>query len=336
MTRPASHRKSDPYAVWATPTDTPRTACGPFRDAVTFDKLASNVSSYDYCAEWQHSEVSKCLSCIRPEEKHVLNNCTPPPPPSLPTPPPLTHPVFTVLNAACAQQPLPGKTIGIEGNVFSSDDVNMTDASAVPTLDPSYFDEGAFGLGAKVGVALGALGFVLAVAGFLVVCLGKRRRRAYLRQMENSPAMKKGWAGHARGPPSETPLSQKPLRGGWDDSPVSAATEKGAFPGRYFSPYSSQFSSPVSAVDAPAMQWPDLSPRDREIGVALGGESPRPGPPEPVKGKGRAWDGVEVRGGEAGPSEPPVLGHPGYGRGSGSPPRRYTLTEEDARNGDAI
>ncbi len=31
-----------------------------------------------------------------------------------------------------------------------------------------------------------------------------------------------------RGAPSETPLSQRPLRGGWDDSPMSAATEKGA------------------------------------------------------------------------------------------------------------
>lgn len=211
----------------------------------------------------------------------------------------------------------------------------MTDAAAVPTLDPSYFNEEAFGLGAKVGVSLGALGFVLAVAGILVVCLGKRRRRAYLRQMD-SPGAQKGWAGHhVRGQPSDTPLSQKPLRGGWDDSPVSAATEKGAFPGRYFSPYSSQFSSPVSAVDAPAMRWPDLS-RDREIGLAMGGDSPRPEPPSPVKGKGKAWDGVEVRGREAGPSDPPVLGHPGYGRSSDSLPRRYTLTEEDARNGNAI
>ena len=253
--------------------------------------------------------------------------------------PHLHRPVFTVLDAACEQQPLPGKTVGLEGDVFSSDVVNMTDASALPTLDPSYFDEGSFGLGAKVGVALGSLGFVLVLSGFIIVCVGKRRRRTYLRQMEN-PSKHKSWAGQftSRGQPSETPLSQRPLRGGWDDSPMSAATEKGGFPGRYFSPYSSQFSSPVSAVDNPNMQWPDLSSRDREIGIALGGESPRPEPPSPAKGKGRAWDGVEVYGGEAGPSreEPPVLGHPGYGRSSGSPPRRYTLTEEDARNGNAI
>lgn len=215
----------------------------------------------------------------------------------------------------------------------------MTEASAVPTLDPSYFDEGSFGLGAKVGVSLGALGFVLAVAGFLVVCLGKRRRRAYLRQMEaRGDHGRKSWASHAasRGQPSETPLSQRPLRAGWDDSPMSAATEKGAFPaGRYFSPYSSQFSSPVSAGEAPAMQWPDLSQK-REIGLALGGDSPRPEPPSPAKGKGRAWDDADVYGGGAGPSEPPVLRHPGYGRSSGSPPARYGLTEEDARNGNAI
>lgn len=210
----------------------------------------------------------------------------------------------------------------------------MTDASAVPSLDPSYFDEGSFGLGAKVGVALGSLGFVLIVAGFLIVCIGKRRRRAYLRQM--STAENKGWAGvRPRGQPSETPLSQRPLRGGWDDSPMSA-TEKGPFPGRYFSPYSSQFSSPVSAAEQHDMPWPDMS-RGREIGLALA-ESPGPDPPEPAKGKGRAWDGVEVYGGEGarGSGESVVLGHPGYGRASGSPPKRYTPTEEDARSGNAI
>lgn len=251
-----------------------------------------------------------------------------------------TESVLTVLGAACEQQPIPGRTVGLEGDVFSEDSVNMTDASAVPTLDPSYFDEGSFGLGAKVGVALGSLGFLLVLAGFAVVCLGKRRRRRYLRQMD-SPSEHKGWAGQAaaRGHQSgETPLSQRPLRGGWDDSPMSAATEKGNFPARYFSPYSSQFSSPVSAVDAPNMQWPEFAPRDREIGMALGGDSPQPEPPSPVKGKGRAWDGVDMYGREAGPShgEPPVLGHPGYGRSSESLPRRYTLTEEDARNGNAI
>lgn len=253
-----------------------------------------------------------------------------------------TAPVLTVLGAACEQQPIPGRTVGLEGNVFSNDVVNMTDEAPVPTLDPSYFDEGAFGLGAKVGVALGSLGFLLVLAGFAVVCLGKRRRRRYLRQMDN-PSEHKGWAGQvaARGHQSgETPLSQRPLRGGWDDSPMSAATEKGNFPAKYFSPYSSQFNSPVSAVDAPTMQqWPEFAPRERDIGLALGGESPRPEPPSPAKGKGRAWDGVEVYGGEAGPShhrEPPVLGHPGYGRSSESLPRRYPLTEEDARHGNAI
>ena len=75
------------YGVWNPRLTTPRTACGPFRDAVTFDNLASNVSSYDYCAEWQHSQIENCLSCIRPEEKFILNNCTS----SLPIPPYLSH-----------------------------------------------------------------------------------------------------------------------------------------------------------------------------------------------------------------------------------------------------
>ena len=100
----------------------------------------------------------------------------------------------------------------------------------------------------------------------------------------------------ARGQPSETPLSQRPLRGGWDDSPMSATVEGSRSPGRYFSPYSSQFSSPVSAAEQQGhMPWPDMAP-GREIGLALA-ESPGPDPPEPAKGEGRAWDGVDVYGG---------------------------------------
>lgn len=79
---------------------------------------------------------------------------------------------------------------------------------------------------------------------------------------------------------SDTPLSQKPLRA-WDDSPMSAHSDQ-PFP-RYFSPYSSQFNSPVSATDAQQPQWPVLGASQmlqhqqqqnmtQNIGLALGGD----------------------------------------------------------------
>jgi hypothetical protein len=77
-----------------------------------------------------------------------------------------------------------------------------------------------------------------------------------------------------------TPLSQRPLRDQWDDSPMTAGSEQ-PFP-RYFSPYSSQFNSPVSATDhlQQQQQWPVLggaekhaTPHEveRSIGLAFGG-----------------------------------------------------------------
>lgn len=54
---------------------------------------------------------------------------------------------------------------------------------------------------------------------------------------------------------NDTPLSQKPLTG-WDDSPQSATASDQPY-SRYFSPYSSQYNSPVSAAEGPSnMQWP--------------------------------------------------------------------------------
>ena len=367
-----------------------RTACEPLEQAVTFENLAANASTYDYCAAWQPQQMPKCLSCLSiGGQHHFLRNCKSP----------IysqkknlifsnTFIVLTVLSAACEQQPLPGKAVGIKGDIFSTDIVNATNPTAIPTLSPDYFKEGSFGLGAKVGVALGSLAFLLVLAGFLVVCLGKRKRRAYLRQIESagsgggffSPTpggsaaanAHKSWAGQlggssgasgsgagnaasaaaARGLFDDTPMSQKPLRG-WDDSPLSATTEKG-FP-KYFSPYSSQFSSPVSASEStPQVPWPpggSLSPppqhgqshgqQTHTIGLALGGDDSSLEIPSPAKGKERATDGFEeedLYGGGAygGRAEAPVLQHPGFGRSSESLPRRYRLTAEDARRGDAI
>ncbi|KAF7561302.1 hypothetical protein G7046_g2839 [Stylonectria norvegica] len=217
------------------------TACGPFKNAIEFKNMSSNTESYDYCALWPVTDTKDfngCKQCLQAGNQEYLAN------------------FITVLQAGCEQQPISGDSVGIEGSIFSHDNVNATVASAVPTVDPDWFDHGAISLGGKVGIAIGGVVFLLVLAGFFIIWNGKRRRKAYLRSLEDRNAHK-GWPSpHNPGEMRETPLSQRPLRG-WDDSPQSANTDVN-FP-RYFSPYSSQYNSPVSALEQPSMPWPDTA-----------------------------------------------------------------------------
>jgi hypothetical protein len=97
----------------------------------------------------------------------------------------------------------------------------------------------------------------------------------------------------------ETPISQRPLRG-WDDSPLSAGTEvtDRTF-NRHISPYSSNYNSPVSAIEAPHMNWPALNPqRLGEVQESLaeaptitqqGQGRPRPAPPAGTSANGQPF-----------------------------------------------
>jgi len=124
----------------------------------------------------------------------------------------------------------------------------------------------------------------------------------------------------ASGPFFDSPASQRPLRQGlsWEHplSPESPAEKVN------FSPYTSQYNSPVSAVEGPSHTgtWE----MDRKVPI---GEDQEPGERIEMvgvgeKGKQSVW--------QAPP--PPVLHAPGHGRGGGS----LGLTEEDARRGHAL
>jgi hypothetical protein len=189
---------------------------------------------------------------------------------------------------------------------------------------------GPLSYGALAGIVIGGVAFALVLLGCGVVVNGKRRRKNYLRRREEQ--MKTWPSPPAAGEMFETPLSQRPLRGGWADSPVSAATTDGAYPyPRHFSPYTSQYNSPVSAVDGQgSMLW--QAEKARTIGVALSPDHDSPESPwGDRKGKdkvGANADGYELQEGvnSAGgygysippppaiPSEAPMLNHPGYGR----------------------
>ncbi|KAL0943978.1 lpxtg-domain-containing protein [Colletotrichum truncatum] len=313
-----------------------RTACEPLQKAITYNELAPNGTEYDYCTGWDHNQISSCAACLRAGDRHYLTN------------------FITILDAGCQQKPSPGQTVSVEGSPFSKTRVNVTDPMPTNTYVPNY-DNGPINLGAKVGIAIGALLLILGVVGFCIVWNGKRRRRAFLKRLE----MKQ--KGPATGWPSPlnvaglngTPLSQRPLRSwddtpnssrptrGWDESPLSPQGEK-PFP-RYFSPYSSQYNSPVSGTEAQNMQWPinDVNQRGQpqEIGLAFGGDDAEQGWQESNKGKGRTesyelrevdgeWDARQRH-----PS-PPILQHPAHTMYAEHNPAAYHgVIEENVRRG---
>ncbi len=174
---------------------------------------------------------------------------------------------LTILDAACQQLPAIGSSISVSGPPFTTTPISITTPSPTYASVPSQ-DYGPVSLGARVGIAFGALAFIIALAGFCVVMNGKRRRRAFLRELEKKhagqswPEPKDRYGGNPQGDMFETPISQRPLRS-WDESPVSAATSVGTPLPRYFSPYSSQYGSPVSASEGgpSSAYWPALAPQ---------------------------------------------------------------------------
>lgn len=219
--------------------------------------------------------------------------------------------------------------------------MNITDPSATPVSSYNA-SKGGLTLGAKVGIAVGAVIFLLATAGFCIVCFGRRRRRralaAHQRKTGYSDWLAEQQARNPDQPPSmsggdmsaggfyDSPSSQRPLfqPQGWghvalreDESPAGHVGEK-----VYFSPYSSQYSSPVSASDqvhGVSREWP-LDRKGAVPGSMPGLARSKSTEHKVVKPEG---DRIEMQ------NVAPVLLHPGNGRGR-------ILTEEDARRGHAL
>ncbi|RYC56215.1 hypothetical protein CHU98_g9995 [Xylaria longipes] len=290
-------------------------SCGRLKMALEYGNLSADATPYGYCSLWSDFDLDKCTSCLLADGKSYIRNC------------------------ACQLQLQPPQTIPLTGAIFSNDMVNVTNPTntATPKLHNNI---GPLSSGALAGIVIGGVVFLLILLGCGIVLNGKRRRKNYLRRREEQT---KNWPSPptAGGEMFETPLSQQPLRGGWGDSPVSAGTTEGTYPyPRYFSPYATQFDSPVSAVDSHGqMAWP--VEKAQSIGVALSPNHDNTESPwSDRKGKERADDsangfelqeGVNSAGGygfqvpppPAIPFEAPVLNHPGYGRqGQANPSRR--------------
>ncbi|KAK4039432.1 centromere/microtubule binding protein cbf5-like protein [Parachaetomium inaequale] len=240
-----------------------RTACEPFEGAVTYQNMSTSAGALDYCQKWDQSVPQHCSPCLVPLEDGIYQNN-----------------YMLILEAACEQRPAPGSTVSIDGDPFSSHNITIVAPQATYSSVPSP-DYGPVSLGARVGIAFGGLALLLAIAGFCIVCTGKRRRRAFLRELERRhggqgwPHPKSRYGGGAgQDMLEDTPVSQRPLRGWENESPVSAATDA-PFP-RYFSPYSSQYNSPVTGPEGPAgpssayhQQWPTTMPTQQQLDQML-------------------------------------------------------------------
>jgi len=297
------------WCLWGYPNntdvgDTPcitSTACAPLQGAIEFDSLSSNASEYGYCALLNTISVPKCLACLSVQSADFY----------------LTN-FLTALEAACNQQPPSGSTISIQGSLFSTTTMNITSPSlsAGSTYTPS---SGGLSLGAKIGIIVAGILVILGIAGFCIVWRGRRRRQRFLAKHQQESGYTDWLAARHTSPPMtngefyDSPQSQRPLNSThpWgkreDESPASAMGEK------HFSPYSSHYSSPVSAHDhiqgGTAAQ--DL-PLDRK--GSLGGR----------KEKETESETFEMQ------AVAPVLMHPGNGRGGRG------MGEEDARSGRAL
>ncbi|PBP16600.1 LPXTG-domain-containing protein [Diplocarpon rosae] len=283
----------DNQNVAGTPCTT-STACGALESGFEFDSLSSNTSSYGFCAFVPTISVPRCTACLQVQATEIY----------------LTN-FVTTLDAACQQQPAAGQKVNIAGNLFSTTLVNVTSGVSTPANSYQARRHHGLTLGAKVGVAVGALVAVLAITGFCIVWRGKRRRRAFLLKHQQQSgysdwvAQQRAASTSAPTPRSggffDSPQSQRPLvssapwaRGPDDESPASAAGEQAY----HFSPYSSHYSSPLDGND-------QLPPRGREkTGEVLA-------------------ERIEMQ------NVAPILQHPGHGR---SRPLA-AAGEEDATNG---
>ncbi|KAM3081600.1 hypothetical protein ACMFMG_005052 [Clarireedia jacksonii] len=300
-------------------------SCGPYRNAVEYENLTATTSEYGYCDAFAGSgtECSNCLSQL-PVTFYLSN-------------------FFTLLAGACDQKPAPGSTLSFKGSPFSTVQLNMT--SPTPTSAASNAYPG-LSLNGRIGIAVGIILLILFISGFCIVCQGRRRRRRVLlqHQQETGHAAWKnahdvdGLGGHIPVIETLSATSNVQPHGGngpaimtpMEESPVSAMGEK-----VYFSPYSSQFSSPATASVDGYGKSPngDHWPMDRKSSFGSFGQGGG-SMAEKLKMRERERErkrNLEEAGGERIELQnvAPVLSHPGHGRLGPRAP-----TSDDALKGD--
>ncbi|KAI1505628.1 hypothetical protein F5X99DRAFT_428747 [Biscogniauxia marginata] len=159
--------------IASTPCST-STACGQLETALTDGLLDLNNLDYSYCAvdggAMTSELIPKCVSCVAAsDDQGFLAN------------------YLTALEAGCQQQPPTGTLIGLNDTVFSRTAIGAIDPNSETSSDDN---ESALSITQIVGIAVGSIVIILAVAGFWFVCHRKRRNRRLV--LGGNPSGKRG------------------------------------------------------------------------------------------------------------------------------------------------
>jgi hypothetical protein len=93
---------------------------------------------------------------------------------------------MTALQAGCNQRPEAGTVIGIQGNVFSSTPVNITDpGSSTATAAKNTPHKGGLSQGAIIGLAIGLGVLLITTIAILFVCFRKRRNSKRMSKLQS-------------------------------------------------------------------------------------------------------------------------------------------------------
>lgn len=160
----------DAKDVASTPCST-ETACGGLQAALTGDDLKGTTVDYSYCladgGAMAGEAVEKCLACVAASDgQDFLAN------------------YVVALDAGCEQQPPKGTLIGLNDTVFST-----TRIGAVDPATEAGDDEAGVPMGTIVGIAIGALAVVLAIAGITFICCRKKRNKRLRLEGNRSSAL---------------------------------------------------------------------------------------------------------------------------------------------------
>ncbi|KAI1478011.1 hypothetical protein F4774DRAFT_181166 [Daldinia eschscholtzii] len=138
------------------------TACGGLMEALTDGDLKPEKNGYSYCSSdgMPSAAVSECKACVAAsDDQDYLAN------------------FLIALDAGCQQRPPTGSLIGLNDTVFSKTKISSVDPSIENSDDD---DQPVLSVTQIVGIAVGAVVLVLAIAGFLFVRCRRRRNQRLL------------------------------------------------------------------------------------------------------------------------------------------------------------